>query len=639
MSSAKEYIRSLHTVHLNSLTAESPTVDVPPNTIKIPMHAHQKAVLAQMEAFEQGFPRGKLIEKERVYSNYGILGDSVGVGKSLMILGHIARLSQVPEVRSYSTCPPSQTSTMFSVKTHVYSDLSEVGCLIIVPHTLFRQWSTYIQKQTTLANFCVSKASQVESDSFEKWVKEAQVVLISNTLVKQFIPRSNLLGFRWKRLFIDEADTIHLTGGYMPRARFTWFVTASWSNMLYLNSNTYLDKNYIVQTVFSDTTEYPHLKEHFKSRMNTNAYYYIEQFRVRSYSVFRDIINSSHPLRSHLVIRCSDEYIQTSISLPPLLRSIIQCKAPIGHQIIRDAITPDIQQKLNAGDVAGALEGLGVKGTDTRTLIDAVTGNLHKELVRLKKVYDFKESLEYSSAAAKTVALASLQEKIDKTVVSINAIQERIESAQADICPICYDEPTNSIVTPCCARFFCGGCLLASMAVNPHCPLCRAAITPSSCTKIVSTADMNTIVAGAPSPELEKKQDALMRILEENPQGRFLVFSRYDNPFESLEATMDTMGIKVKQLKGNKDAIASTLRSFESGGLRCLLLNSQFAGSGLNITAATHVILLHAMSREEEKQILGRAYRIGRKGPLNYIKLLHKGEDSYVDVDADASMQ
>jgi len=80
-------------------------------------------------------------------------------------------------------------------------------------------------------------------------------------------------------------------------------------------------------------------------------------------------------------------------------------------------------------------------------------------------------------------------------------------------------------------------------------------------------------------------------------------------------------------LKGNKDAVASTLRAFQSGDLRCLLLNSHYAGSGLNITAATHVILLHAMTHEEEKQILGRAYRMGRTAPLHFIRLLHTGEN------------
>jgi len=93
-----------------------------------------------------------------------------------------------------------------------------------------------------------------------------------------------------------------------------------------------------------------------------------------------------------------------------------------------------------------------------------------------------------------------------------------------------------------------------------------------------------------------------------------------------MESSIDALGIKVKQLKGNKDAIASTLRSFQAGDLRCLLLNSYYAGSGLNITAATHVVLLHAMTHEEEKQILGRAYRMGRTEPLNFIRLLHSDE-------------
>jgi SNF2 family DNA or RNA helicase len=73
------------------------------------------------------------------------------------------------------------------------------------------------------------------------------------------------------------------------------------------------------------------------------------------------------------------------------------------------------------------------------------------------------------------------------------------------------------------------------------------------------------------------------------------------------------------------------LKAFQGGDIRCLLLNSHYAGSGLNITAATHVILLHAMTHEEEKQVLGRAYRIGRTGSLEFIKLLHKGEESYME--------
>jgi superfamily II DNA/RNA helicase len=143
-------------------------------------------------------------------------------------------------------------------------------------------------------------------------------------------------------------------------------------------------------------------------------------------------------------------------------------------------------------------------------------------------------------------------------------------------------------------------------------------------------SEENVIETG-PKVEEPKKHEALLQIIKENPGGKFLVFSRYDNPFELIEGGLSSLDIKVRCLKGNKDVISSTLEAFDSGKLQCLLLNSQYAGSGLNITSATHVILLHAMTYEEEKQILGRAYRAGRKGPLTFIKLLHKGEEMYSD--------
>jgi SNF2 family DNA or RNA helicase len=94
------------------------------------------------------------------------------------------------------------------------------------------------------------------------------------------------------------------------------------------------------------------------------------------------------------------------------------------------------------------------------------------------------------------------------------------------------------------------------------------------------------------------------------------------------------MRIAVKQVRGNKDVIASTLKGFQKGDTKVLLLNSIEAGAGLNITAATHIILLHAMTHEEEKQILGRAYRLGRSEPLEVIRLLHPDELQHIHTQA-----
>jgi SNF2 family DNA or RNA helicase len=633
-SSLKEYINHLNVVYNNSLNEDTPLVDIPP-VFNIPLHAHQKGIIARMQSIEEELMTGTSVNNsEHVFSNYAILGDSVGVGKSLMVLGHIARMNMISPLVNYNTIHRFSSSNFFSIRKKKYTDLSEAGCLLVVPHTLFRQWSDYIQKQSRLSNFCVARLNQVTSDSFKEDVFAAEVVLISNTLLKPFLHSCHQEDIKWKRLFIDEADTIHMPGVVLREAiktRFTWFITASWINLLYLNNNLYFDKTVIQELVDSSHTE-SHLKAHFNSRGRTNAYYYIETSRVKSFYSLRDIISGMHPARSHVIVKCSEEYIKNSISLPLLIRQTILCRIPVSHSILQSIVSPTIQQMLHAGDTEGALSELGVKGQTTKELIEAVTENLKKELVRLQKTYDFKESLEYSSASVKEASLATLKDKIKTTTQSIESIQTRIEGFKNSTCPICFEEPENYIITPCCQQGFCAPCLLLSISAKPLCPLCRAPIAPSKCKKLLIKDLSSNVIVDNPPEEIEhlpKKNDALLKIIRENPTGKFLIFSRYDNSFDTLESSLEGMGIHIKHLKGNKDAIRSTLHKFECGRIQCLLLNSQFAGTGLNITAATHVILLHAMTHDEEKQILGRAYRVGREGPLIFIKLLHANEENY----------
>jgi SNF2 family DNA or RNA helicase len=143
----------------------------------------------------------------------------------------------------------------------------------------------------------------------------------------------------------------------------------------------------------------------------------------------------------------------------------------------------------------------------------------------------------------------------------------------------------------------------------------------------VATEPVETVVdISKPDDQPLKKTEQLLNLMKLNPTGKFLIFSRFDNPFIQLSQEIEAMKLTVKLVKGNKDVIAQTLKSFQKGDTNVLLLNSIQAGAGLNITAATHVILLHAMTHEEEKQILGRAYRLGRTEPLEVIRLLHPDE-------------
>ena len=615
----------------HGLTASSPAVDVPADTFKIQLRQHQQAALAAMERKEIDLINGLDVSGETLYGDHAILGDSVGVGKSYMVLGHIARIMRgaVAPLVTRTEVQRHASTHLFSIKKKTYEDISEAGCIIVVPHTLFRQWSGYI-KQTNLKSLFLDKVRVFDTVEGEnallKSVMGADVVLVSNTLYKRLSSWQRDNQIRWKRAFFDEMDTMHMVQGYAkPVARFSWFITASWMNVLFANDTIVLPTWTLQETILNPTSPYAILAPHFNG-MNahtTSPYRYL-RFSLTSYNYYREYLESAHHLRGRLVVRCDDTYIQESISLPPLYRQQILCKSTIAHQIVGDAVPAEVQNLLHAGDVAGAMEALGIKAEDTTNLIDAVTKNLQKELTRLNQTLKFKSELEYATTASKETALKSLEEKIKRVTDQIDTIRSRIEGFKSETCPICYDEPAEATITP-CSHIFCGQCILACLTKTPACPMCREPINASRL-KRLSGNQIVVTKAVSEEPQLEKKSDALLRIIRESPDGRFLVFSRYDNPFTSIEKAMHDDGLAVKQLKGNKDVIASTLNAFDKGAFRCLLLNAGYAGAGLNITAATHVILLHAMSSEEEKQILGRAYRMGRKGPLQFIKLLHADE-------------
>ena len=273
---------------------------------------------------------------------------------------------------------------------------------------------------------------------------------------------------------------------------------------------------------------------------------------------------------------------------------------------------------IHAGDIQGAIQTLGVSTHTPLTIVGAVTEYRTKELERLKRLLAFKQNETYANPAVAITAIALLQDKITRLEQQIEGIKERVEQASKEACSVCFDAPTTPLLTPCCAKMFCADCILRWMTKITACPLCRTTFHPNELKQIGTIAKTST-------PEYPKKMDALLKILQDNPKGKFLIFSRYDNPLQNIHETISEQ-YKIQTLKGNKDVVAKAISEFESGDTKILLLNSRINAAGINIPSATHLILLHKMGDEEEKQILGRAYRIGRKEPLHYIKLLHLRE-------------
>jgi SNF2 family DNA or RNA helicase len=89
---------------------------------------------------------------------------------------------------------------------------------------------------------------------------------------------------------------------------------------------------------------------------------------------------------------------------------------------------------------------------------------------------------------------------------------------------------------------------------------------------------------------------------------------------------LETDGVTFATLGGSQARIVKLLKQFAEGRYRVLFLNARNMGAGLNIAAATHVVLYHKMSVETKNQIIGRAVRMGRTEPLTVLHLLHGNE-------------
>lgn len=645
---AEHILHSLDLGFRRQITEESPKITQPPE-IKIPLRDHQLAIVAAMVEHENARLEGISYKGTKTYTNYGVLGDEVGTGKSLSILSFIAHMKTQPLENKQNVLLRHSTHDFFTTYTNTLQSQA-ISNLIVVPHTLYRQWQEYCKRQTTLNIFYAKSSKDIaplqaywtitqnkdlsgnlmeKRDDLLKTIRESDAVLVSNTLYAEFMYYANCNKICWKRVFLDEVDTVHITGNSVkPETSFMWFISATWPNFVMQGSyirplllqfyNTYADK-------FS-----PQLGEWLKNEIAPSAVSpgQTTWLQVRS-KRWLESYASHHIFRAMVLVLCSKEFIEKSRSMPPIQQQIILCRQPVTHRAVAGIVSDKIQKMIYAGNIEGALAELGVGENSAVSLAEAVKKERLQELDRLKKTLDFKRTMTYHTEQAKEAALSNLEGKIASIENQLKTFESRLASAVESVeCPICYEDPkqNTATLTPCCQRLFCGACILQSLSRSMTCPMCRANIQTAQLTQIVDTSKQLKLKKKDMEHQLLSKQKQLLKFLKENPLAKVLVFCRYENPFQSLEIDCEAEGISYHTLRGNKDVIASTIKSFEEGQKRVLFLPTESAGAGLNLVSASHIILFHAMTPEEEKQVIGRAYRLGRTDPLQVIRLLYEGE-------------
>jgi hypothetical protein len=627
----------------HQLSAESDK-GVQPDWIRTPLLSHQLTSLRAALVLEQA-KLGKDVapvpgddQGGRFFTQYGILGDRVGAGKSLVAL---AMLRHPPP-------PATQIEYVWRV-TNPYVDnamgllrekpqtkglygnvLRQVRTtLFIIPHALMGQWEEYVKHDTTLKCVFIKKRKDATDETLSTKLEEYDAVFVSSTMWREFDITLNASAILWSRAFIDEADSIALSlAPDTLHARFYWLISASWMNLLYAGGvyvNTGVSyiplphtPSYVVERMGryfnGDYLNIEGSRCHFVKRLCGNV-------SLSGYNT--NILNAVLYQGTRILIHNTEDYIRNSFTIPDISHMYILCQTPPNIQILRSLISEDMMERLHAGDAEGVLEILGMKTRSPDEITAAVTESIQKDLDTTKRLLEFKREMEYSTESAKTKAIEHLEEKIARLQSRIDTIQSRLTNTSSESCPICFSDVVTPALTPCCRNLFCFACICEVLKRTHVCPLCRETIPSIQAMHVMGETNLSH---ECKPTTLLTKQEQFRTFLQNTPDARVLMFSGYDATFSGLSQMLESEAIPFATLQGSQARISRLIRDFGDGKYRVLFLNSRNMGAGLNIQAASHVVLYHRMNVETQNQIIGRAVRMGRTESLKVVHLLHGNE-------------
>lgn len=541
-------------------TFNYPKVDQPCDNVKL--FDHQLTAIYHMEELEKN---KKITLDDNVYitTNVGIYSDPTGYGKTLSVIGLIYRdmikckSNEIYEkscTRSFSEVNTSIHLTM--TRKNVYKQLNKT--LILVNNSIITQWLEALDL-FELKYYVVDAKKKIEHAIRNK----SKIIVITPSMYNKLIKHTedNII---WKRFVFDEPTNTHIPSMAYIDSKFMWLVTATPDSLRY---NSYK-------------------KTHFLT------------------SVFNTYLN--HNLLRHIIVKNNMEYVKQSYKIPKTNYITHTCYQPTYH-MVKNYIDSESSNMISAGNILGAIRRLG--GNETSNIYELIKSRLQDDIDSMKLKYEqyVRRGNEYYIQYYK-----ERLEALETKMVNLNCdFEERLKGE----CNICMDKVEKPILMPCCQNIFCGGCILEWLKNRNTCPLCRATTDISNIIYIKSENENNS----TPEAKVDTKKtklETIVDIISKNKEGKFIVFSSWNETFYNIRCVLNDNNITYKELKGHISTRSTSIREFKEGETKVLFLNSQNNAAGINLQEATDIILFHRMGMDVETQIVGRANRIGRKTEL-----------------------
>lgn len=539
-------------------------VPQPPN-LDVSLYPHQLAMIYQMEKLECN----NIISKDTYTkeTKIGVNADLTGYGKTLSMIGLIIRDKMEWDLNIPFVFEQIVLQAKGRIKNYYNIRLIKLPTtLILVSQTIIGQWENELSKSKLKFNSIKTK-KDIESIKVENF----DVILVIPSMYNKLI--LTYKDYAWKRFIFDEPGNLKVSGMKELFANFYWFVTATPNSITTLHSN----------------CNGSFMKEILDNR----------------WTPFEDIF-------ADIILKNNIDFVKSSFSMPKTNYIYHECFQPI-FNALKNYVSPKIKTMIEAQDILGAIMELGGQKTDN--IFEFIKNKKKQELI------ETEHKIQLYSIKKDENKINEFLLKKQSILNQIDDIDIKFKNMLSDNCPICYDTLNKPVLENNCHNLFCGECLFKCIEINSNCPICRCEIDNSKLTIILSSIDNNTINTNKKNIQMTKTEK-IIDIITNNKKGKFLIFSEYNNSFNSISKLLSENNISYSQIKGNIKTRTKNLDTYKNGKVSVILLNSKYDSAGINLQETTDIILYHEVSLLTENQIIGRANRLGRQTELNvhYLK-------------------
>lgn len=272
---------------------------------------------------------------------------------------------------------------------------------------------------------------------------------------------------------------------------------------------------------------------------------------------------------------------------------------------------------------------------------------LNEKLVSAKKIYEGKRaSYEFFNntieRVRKTINKKTVEKEKKELIIPPGlSLIERMTLEHGDLdedeeenCVVCLCPiPEDDVGVTKCGHINCHTCLKLTVPKNGKCPTCTKELEKNDIyflsyekKKKVETKEEKT--KNDLINEIGTKLANLIYYLKEKNEHT-IIFSQWDDLLRRVGNILTSNGIKNVFCKGNCYQRDCALREFNNNdGVKVIMLSSESAASGTNLTKASQVIFLEPIygdyeyRKQQERQAVGRANRLGQKNKIKLVRLL-----------------